>query len=213
MMNDIVLINKKKTPSEEKNIDKNEEIKLRIYGCQLLQEAGIILKLKAVTIVTSQILFHRFYFKKSFTDFDVNIIAPSALYLSCKLEEDFCRIYKIINTFHFLCKYENIKSKHIYFDIKNLNPEHFRINIESEEYKNMKVDIYTYELLILKEIGFLVHKINQHPHSFLLPYIHSLFNNLNTIHKDLTKKLAQMSWGFLNDRLKKKKIVTPHILK
>ncbi|SOV17200.1 cyclin [Plasmodium gaboni] len=202
MMNDIVLIDKKKTPSEEKNIDKSDEIKLRIYGCQLLQEAGIILKLKAVTIVTSQVLFHRFYFKKSFTDFDVNIIAPSALYLSCKLEEDFCRIYKIINTFHFLCKYEHIKSKHLYFDIKNLNMEHFRINIESEEYKNMKVDIYTYELLILKEIGFLVHKINQHPHSFLLPYIYSLFNNLNTIDKDLTKNLAQISWGFLNDSMR-----------
>ncbi|CRH02295.1 cyclin, putative [Plasmodium relictum] len=204
MINDIILIDKEKvkTPSEEKNIEKNIEIKLRIYGCQLIQEAGIILRLKPVTIATSQVLFHRFYFKKSFTDFDVKIIAPSSLYLSCKLEEDFCRIYKIINTFYFLYKYEDLKSKHYYFDVKNIKIEHFKIDIESQEYKNMKVDIYTYELLILKEIGFLVYKINQHPHLFLLPYIHSLFSNLNKFDKDLTKKLAQVSWGFLNDSMR-----------
>lgn len=69
-----------------------------------------------------------------------------------------------------------------------------------QEYKDMKIEIFTYELLILKDIGFLIHKINQHPHSFLLPYIHSLFNNLNQFDDDMTKKLAQISWGFLNDR-------------
>ncbi|KAI4834620.1 cyclin [Plasmodium brasilianum] len=204
MINDIILINTEnvKTPSEEKNVTKSDELKLRIYGCQLLQEAGIILKLKAVTIATGQVLFHRFYFKKSLTDYDVKIIAPASLYLSCKLEENFCRVYKIISTFYFLYKYEDLKSKHYYFDLKNIKLEHFKIDIESQEYKNMKVDIYTYELLILKEIGFLVHKIIQHPHLFLLPYIHSLFNNLNKFDGDITKKLAQIAWGFLNDSMR-----------
>ncbi|SCQ16689.1 cyclin, putative [Plasmodium ovale] len=204
MFNDIILIDgeKRKTPSEEKNVSKSDEVKLRIYGCQLQQEAAIILKLKAVTVATSQVLFHRFYFKKSLTDFDVKMIAPASLYLSCKLEEDFCRVYKIINTFYFLYKYEDLKSKHYYFDVKNVKVEHFKIDVESQEYKNMKVDIYTYELLILKEMGFLIHKINQHPHLFLLPYIHSLFNNLNKFDDDMTKKLAQISWGYLNDSMR-----------
>lgn len=76
MINDIILINKEniETPSEKKNVPKIDEIKLRIYACQLLQEAGIILKRKAVTIATSQVLFHRFYFKKSLTDFDVKVL-------------------------------------------------------------------------------------------------------------------------------------------
>ncbi|CAD2112676.1 cyclin, putative [Plasmodium vinckei] len=204
MINDIILINKEnvKTPSEKKNVPKIDEIKLRIYACQLLQEAGIILKRKAVTIATSQVLFHRFYFKKSLTDFDVKIIAPSSLYLACKLEENFCSVYKIINTFYFLYKYEELKSKHYYFDVKNIKIDHFKIDVESQEYKDMKVEIFTYELLILKDIGFLIHRINQHPHSFLLPYIHSLFNNLNQFDNEMTKKLAQISWGFLNDSMR-----------
>ncbi|GAB68714.1 cyclin 4 [Plasmodium cynomolgi strain B] len=204
MINDIILIDREhiKTPSEEKNVAKDDETKLRIYGCQLIQEAGIILKRKAVTVATAQVLFHRFYFKKSLTDFDVKIIAPSSLYLACKLEEDFCRVYKIISAFYFLYKYEDLRSRHYYFNVKNVKVQHFRIDTESTEYKNMKVEVFTYELLILKEMGFLVHKINQHPHLFLLPYVHSLFNNLNKFDEDLTKKLAQISWGFLNDSMR-----------
>ncbi|VWU49003.1 cyclin [Hepatocystis sp. ex Piliocolobus tephrosceles] len=204
MINDIILIDVKntKTPSEKKNVLKNDETKLRIHGCQLLQEAGIILKLKAVTITTSQVLFHRFYFKESLTDFDVKIIAPSALFLASKLEEDFCSIYKLISTFYFLNKYEDIKSKHYYFDVKSIRTYHFKINAESQEYQNMKLDIYTYELLLLKSIGFYVYKINVHPHLFILPYIHSLFNNLSKFDEELVKKLAQISWGFLNDSMR-----------
>lgn len=205
-MNDIVLVEKEKlenTPSQKKNIDKKTETQLRIYGCQLIQQAGRILNLKIVAVVTSQILFHRFYFKKSFTDFDVKIIAAASLYLACKLEETPCRIYKLITVFHFLYKYEDIKCRHYYFDVKKAKMDHFRIDIESETYYNIKVNIFTYELLILKEIGFIIHRINQHPHVFIFPYLQSLFNNIHlNINSNFLKKITNICWGFLNDSMR-----------
>lgn len=206
MIDDIILVEKDKlenTPSQKKNIDKKTETQLRVYGCQLIQQAGKILNLKISAVVTSQILFHRFYFKKSFTDFDAKSIAAASLYLACKLEEAPCRIYKLISVFYFLYKYEDIKCRHYYFDIKKAQLCHFRIDTESKTYRDMKVNIFTYELLILKEIGFIINRINQHPHVFIFPYIQSLFNNMHQkINSHFMKKLTRICWGFLNDSMR-----------
>ena len=42
-----------------------EEFKIRVMGAQLITEAGILLKIPWYTIITSQQIYHRFYYRYS----------------------------------------------------------------------------------------------------------------------------------------------------
>eukprot|EP00976_Prorocentrum_cordatum_P063531 1177121-Prorocentrum_minimum.AAC.4 len=62
------------TPSvAEGEIDAETEFKLRVYGAELIQEGGILLKLPQAVMATGQVLFHRYYCKKSFTKHAVKV--------------------------------------------------------------------------------------------------------------------------------------------
>ncbi|RZC59064.1 hypothetical protein C5167_006365 [Papaver somniferum] len=62
----------KNSPSRKDGVNESTENTLRIYGCDLIQEGGILLKLPQVVMATGQVLFHRFYCKKSFARFNIN---------------------------------------------------------------------------------------------------------------------------------------------
>jgi hypothetical protein len=49
------------TPSANEGIDPDEETLHRIYGCELIQEAGILLRQPQVVMATGQCILHRFY--------------------------------------------------------------------------------------------------------------------------------------------------------
>ncbi|XP_023525559.1 cyclin-L1-1-like isoform X3 [Cucurbita pepo subsp. pepo] len=70
------------SPSRKDGIDEATETSLRIYGCDLIQEAGILLKLPQAVMATGQVLFHRFYCKKSFARFNVKKYADLKTELS-----------------------------------------------------------------------------------------------------------------------------------
>jgi len=59
------------SPSRKDGVIKNIERKLRIFGCEIIQDAGILLKLPQVTMATAQVLFHRFYCKQSLKRYNV----------------------------------------------------------------------------------------------------------------------------------------------
>ena len=46
-----------------------------VYGCELIQSMGILLKLPQVAVSTAQVSFHRFYAKRSMRKFDVRVRA------------------------------------------------------------------------------------------------------------------------------------------
>ena len=48
---------------------------LRVYGAQMVQEGGILLKCPQVVMATGQILLQRFYCKRSLKDFSVKVKA------------------------------------------------------------------------------------------------------------------------------------------
>ncbi|XP_026550370.1 cyclin-L1-like, partial [Notechis scutatus] len=54
------------TPSMQDGLDLQSETDLRILGCELIQAAGILLRLPQVAMATGQVLFHRFFYSKSF---------------------------------------------------------------------------------------------------------------------------------------------------
>eukprot|EP00954_Amorphochlora_amoebiformis_P025691 1374615-Amorphochlora_amoeboformis.AAC.1 len=76
------------TPSRLVGIPEEDEKTNRIFGCELIALAGIMLRVSQATINTGQILFHRFYYRKSMIDHKVLPVAMTALFLATKVEEE-----------------------------------------------------------------------------------------------------------------------------
>lgn len=53
------------SPSRQDGVDEITETLLRRYGCQLIQDAGILLKYTQIVMATAQVVFHRFYCRQS----------------------------------------------------------------------------------------------------------------------------------------------------
>lgn len=68
-------------------IDWDTEIQYRIYGCDVIQEAGQHMKFPQVVMITAQNLLHRFYYRKTIKQFDPFCVAMGSLLLAAKLEE------------------------------------------------------------------------------------------------------------------------------
>ena len=47
----------------------------RVFGCECIQQMGIMLRLPQVAVSTAQVMFHRFYAKRSMRKFDVRVRA------------------------------------------------------------------------------------------------------------------------------------------
>ena len=50
-------------PSRKDGVSEEVELLHRVWGCELIQESGILLKFPQVVMVTAQNVFHRFYFR------------------------------------------------------------------------------------------------------------------------------------------------------
>jgi hypothetical protein len=100
-------------PSRKLGVAAAEELRHRIFGCELIQEAGILLRQPQVVMATAQNLFHRFFYRRALTSadalqqqgegeegddaeqkgrkcvflFDAFTVAMGALFLASKLEE------------------------------------------------------------------------------------------------------------------------------
>ena len=66
------------SPSRLDGVDEAVENQLRQFGCDLIQEAGILLRLPQAVAATGQVLLQRFYCKKSLRKLDVKVghVAP-----------------------------------------------------------------------------------------------------------------------------------------
>ena len=59
------------SPSRAEGVGVEAEEQLRLYGCELIQEGGCLLKLPQAVMATGQVLFHRFYVKESMKKYSV----------------------------------------------------------------------------------------------------------------------------------------------
>ncbi|ONI04657.1 hypothetical protein PRUPE_6G333200 [Prunus persica] len=166
------------SPSRKDGIDEATETTLRIYGCDLIQESGILLRLPQAVMATGQVLFHRFYCKKSFARFNVKKVAASCLWLASKLEECPKKARQVIIVFHRMeCRRENLP-------IEPLDPY-------SKKYSDLKMELSKAERHILKEMGFICHV--EHPHKFISNYLATL---------ETPPELTQEAWNLANDSLR-----------
>lgn len=49
------------------------ETQLRIYGCEVIQEGGILLRLPQAVMATAQVLLQRFYMKQSLRTYNIKV--------------------------------------------------------------------------------------------------------------------------------------------
>ncbi|XP_068318401.1 cyclin-L1-1-like [Pyrus communis] len=166
------------SPSRKDGIDEATETTLRIYGCDLIQESGILLKLPQAVMATGQVLFHRFFCKKSFARFNVKKVAASCVWLASKLEECPKKARQVIIVFH------RMESRRENLPIEHLDPF-------SKKYSDLKMELSRTERHILKEMGFICHV--EHPHKFISNYLATL---------ETPPELTQEAWNLANDSLR-----------
>ncbi|XP_077467134.1 cyclin-L1a isoform X1 [Stigmatopora argus] len=167
------------TPSMLDGLDLHTETDLRILGCELIQSAGILLRLPQVAMATGQVLFHRFFYSKSFVKHSFEIVAMACINLASKIEEAPRRIRDVINVFHHL---KQIRMK------KTTSPL-----ILDQNYINTKNQVIKAERRILKELGFCVHV--KHPHKIIFMY-------LQVLECEKNQTLVQTAWNYINDSLR-----------
>ncbi|CAH0403106.1 unnamed protein product [Chilo suppressalis] len=169
----------KETPSQADGLDIETETDLRILGCELIQTAGILLKLPQVAMATGQIYLQRFYYSKSFVRYPMEAMAMGSIYLASKVEEKPCRIRDVINVFHHI---KQVRAQ------RTITPL-----IVDQNYIELKNQVIKAERRILKELGFCVHV--KHPHKLIVVYLQLLQYEKN-------RQLMQMSWNYMNDALR-----------
>ncbi|XP_077397422.1 cyclin-L1a isoform X1 [Festucalex cinctus] len=167
------------TPSMLDGIDLHTETDLRILGCELIQSAGILLRLPQVAMATGQVLFHRFFYSKSFVKHSFEIVAMACINLASKIEEAPRRIRDVINVFHHL---KQIRVKKTPSSL-----------ILDQNYINTKNQVIKAERRILKELGFCVHV--KHPHKIIVMY-------LQVLECEKNQTLVQTAWNYMNDSLR-----------
>lgn len=164
------------TPSLADGLDRDTEVDLRILGCELIQTAGILLKLPQVAMATGQVLFQRFFYSKSFVRHSMEATAMSCVCLASKIEEAPRRIRDVINVFHHI---KQVRGQ------KQLVPM-----ILDQHYINLKSQVIKAERRVLKELGFCVHV--KHPHKLIVMY-------LKYLELEKHQNMMQMAWNFMND--------------
>ncbi|KAM5141573.1 cyclin-L2 [Mantella aurantiaca] len=167
------------TPSALDGLDGDTEIDLRCVGCELIQSAGILLRLPQVAMATGQVLFQRFFYSKSYVKHSMEHVSMACLHLASKIEEAPRRIRDVINVIHRL---RQIREKQ--------KPAPMVLD---QDYVNLKNQIIKAERRILKELGFCVHV--KHPHKIIVMY-------LQVLECERNKHLVQTSWNYMNDSLR-----------
>jgi hypothetical protein len=150
----------------------------RVFGAELLQEAGILLELRQVVVVTAQNILHRFYWRQCLTKFDVLSVSMGAMLLSSKVEEQPKLVREVIFVFNYI-----YHTRRQTADVKALD-------LGGRVYTQWRNEVVNMERLILKELGFCLYRIMDHPHKFILYFVKIL---------DGTTELAQLAWNYLND--------------
>ncbi|KAM7325020.1 hypothetical protein ACRRTK_015273 [Alexandromys fortis] len=104
------------SPSRRFGVDSDKELSYRQQAANLLQDMGQRLNVSQLTINTAIVYMHRFYMIQSFTQFHRYSMAPAALFLAAKVEEQPKKLEHVIKytppvvacvCIHLACKWSN----------------------------------------------------------------------------------------------------------
>ena len=181
MPNEVYIPPNTVSPSELDGLPLEDERKFRSYSCELIMDAGILLKMPVVTMATAQSILHRFYFRKSFLKCEILTVATACLFLAGKIEENPRKLKDVISVFDYVNKTKKL----------NYQRPIPVLDLNSFVFTDLKTEIIDAERFILKELGFSTDKISQlNAHKYIYFYLKLLKGS---------KQLAQKSWNYVND--------------
>ncbi|XP_017495585.1 cyclin-T1 [Manis javanica] len=137
------------SPSRRLGLDADKELSYRQQAANLLQDMGQRLNVSQLTINTAIVYMHRFYMIQSFTQFHRNSVAPAALFLAAKIEEQPKKLENVIKVAH-TC----------------LHPQESLPDTRSETYLQQVQDLVIIESIILQTLGFEL--TIDHPHTYVV---------------------------------------------
>ena len=167
------------SPSAQAGVDEATERRHRAWGAELVQEAGILLQLPQAVMVTGQAILQRFFYRRSLRAFSASTVAMASIFLAAKIEESMKRIRDV------LCVFNHMHRKRRQLPAQPLL-------MGSPTYQRWAADAFLAERHILKELGFRLYAVMQHPHKFILYFVKAL--RLREHERDV----AQHAWAFLN---------------
>ena len=165
----------KNTPSRSKNVDEETEFLQRVYGALLIRSSCLLLQSPVSVVITAQTLLHRFYTKKSLTEYDVKLVATACIALACKLEEKDRKLRDILNSVRRAVQRIEKKPRVV-------------LPINTPEYEISKTDAKNMEMVLLRELGFFAHVSPPHPFAYTLG-----------VHLNLSTELMKRIWTLCND--------------
>ena len=169
-------------PSRRDGVPADVERAYRIFGCDLIAEMALRLRAPQVVAATAQTLLHRFYYRRSLLAFDVHIVALAALFLAGKVEEQPRRMRDILNVLYATKLRRQGKPRHA-------------LVLGGMLYAAWKAELIRTERIMLKELGFSMYNIMEHPHKFLLYY-------MKVLGLDGGSPVVHTAWALLNDSLR-----------
>lgn len=162
----------------------------KIFACDTIQDAGILLNLPQVAMTTAQMLLHRVYITPGYTcdKFPVDITAMAALFLGAKVEEYPRKSREVIDVFARVIgnKLDRKISLH---------------SSDNSTYQKVREELFSVEKRILKNLGFDL--LSSYPHKILLSYYHAIIRHLDP-HNNVwkvrdNKRIVQIAWNYCND--------------
>lgn len=140
-----------------------QEKEINLLFSFMIQEATGYLKVPHEVTLTALSIFTKFYYKRSFQEYNPLQSFSSLLYLACKIEDEQRRHRDIINvTF--------------YIENRMLNKPQRILDITTSDYAKRKNTCVFLETIILKELGFTLYQMSNHAHSYLLYFVAVLTN-------------------------------------
>lgn len=179
----------RRTPSREDGVSQSTEAELRVFGVELIQAATRLLRLPQIISVSAAAIFQRFYFRRSFAEFDVRLVAAASLLLAAKLEEQHRRLRDVITVFQRL-QFRAMQGGSASAYAGGPTPA-----ADSASRDAMKQEVIRAERHILFELGFVVYLLLEHPHKYVLQFVKSMIRSPQW----LVAELAQKAWNYLND--------------
>eukprot|EP00117_Sycon_ciliatum_P021780 scpid105412/ scgid5011/ Cyclin-L2; Paneth cell-enhanced expression protein len=98
------------TPSQKDGLSTDDEMDIRLISCEMIQHAGVLLRLPQVAMATAQVVFQRFFYRKSLVKHSYEHIAMACLFMAAKIEEAPRRIRDVINVFHHIKQFKTGRS-------------------------------------------------------------------------------------------------------
>ncbi|KAI8343468.1 cyclin-like protein [Chlamydoabsidia padenii] len=169
------------TPSNRDHIPEQLEDDLRNFGAELIQSAGILLKLPQVAMATAQVLFQRFFFMASLSEFNIVEIGLGALFLASKVEESVVRLTHLVTVYDHLIRKAQQTS--------TMPP----LDAFSQRAFDLKTMTINAEMHLLKQLGFNVQV--QLPYSLMINY-------LRILGLEDHESVPGRAWNYVNDSLR-----------